>query len=1173
MEILYDDRNFTPSQQIADYFYRNLIVKDFVDDSGYYAGCLTSLCEQELNDNVIDVFNILLEGLLKCKDFNISLLNKFKYPAESGEWQEASWVIYDPEEKQNNIPPKCRVNRKTNSTLKKFYADKLYAYADIKISHKAREKLNSASDIDSIYRFFSPWISKGVNQKILGFLLYIMRDNFQKAAVEKFNFDNQDIRIINTESWYDMPKNKSYWNANIRPEDVFSEGKGFFVKIFTEQKMEFLSIGGEPRQFSEAFNSIARGHSDLEITVTERLDGISDTDIKKIIEYILILGYHQETKTRYDHERFLEKLSNSNSTYLERTQDKLFNGIYYTLRYLSLLNVPEFRQFADDYDNFNYKNKNAFPQDLIHGLRERIMLEKTLQKAIRDSIIRQLSNSQYDTSSIPFELFQNADDALVERIEHGETVNNKIPEEQMIFIVENIVENCEKKLIFRHFGREINRTYDEKDSAYIYDLENMLSLHSSYKKNDKETGKFGLGFKSVYFICDEPVIRSGDLQLKIIGGFYPERLENRQLKSNETAIELLLKDVKIEDVIDNFKINAPFQAVFGKAIHGINICGEKYVWLPEGQLTQKAKIDNSFSYNIETGKAGSDDYLKLTIYKNQKHFVSLLFKYDRETKKILPMNNDGISKIWNTTPLQNDKTLNFAINADFRVDLGRKTVVQNLNNNKHEMLLKESGETLGIILDKEGESLAQSIFDTIISSNGSETLKTFPAAVLGKYYELTKKLPTGTGRLIDYSEKQNYYYVHNDSEHGQNHEFQSLLNSFINDNIEGSYFIIYQAYECWKAAFEELEFKEPAAVSDIFILLNALNDNCVTPEISREFTAIVEKIRIKRTNISPNFKLLNKNNEWFSIFHCLDYGQSLSEIADQNYSSQFLSYIDKFFKEMLYKWTEASAQPSLFISHDINSVYNWWKDLAKDEKIEKVKAYEETLFPNWYNPEALKDENHPEYKMNWMVLYIIAVCQQLGRVMDSQNRGFVEKLKENGWLEIMSQSDDQAEWMNIVIEYFESSRFDQKYLSWMNYMFQFYVIRRHLEDFIVIFSQLDKLPEDIHYNIETFNTIESNPALSGSGIHAPALNRTLKIGSSFIIRELLRNGILKPHSNIIEHAFIPHLSTRKIIMNDEKTYLSSELFFEINRKLNMENYIFEGYYDIPVILYCKEKEI
>jgi hypothetical protein len=440
--------------------------------------------------------------------------------------------------------------------------------------------------------------------------------------------------------------------------------------------------------------------SRIKITVTEGLAGISSADIKRIIKNVLLLGYGQSQYE--DYAPFFEKLSNSNSAYLEQTQDKLFIGIYYTLKFLSLLNVPEFRQFADDCDYCFYKSPNFFSQDLIkitHNLRTRIMSERTLQNAIRDSIIRQFSSSQYDISSIPFELFQNADDALMERIEHGKAAaNNKIPEGQSIFIVESHEEeNHEKYLVFRHFGREINRTYDERDSSYMYDLENMLTLHSSYKENGRETGKFGLGFKSVYFICDEPVIRSGSLQIKIVGGFYPEKLEEyRQLKNNETTIELLLKnDARIDGVIDSFKVNAPFQAVFGKAIHCINILGEKYTWLPECQLNQNAKIDNSFSYDIETGKAGADDYLKLTIYKDQKHFTSLLFKYDGETEKIQPMHNDAISKIWNTTSLQNDKTLKFAINADFRVDLGRKTVVQGLNNNKHEMLLKE------------GESLAQ----------------------------------------------------------------------------------------------------------------------------------------------------------------------------------------------------------------------------------------------------------------------------------------------------------------------------------------------------------------------------------------------------------------------------------------------------------------------------------
>ncbi len=51
----------------------------------------------------------------------------------------------------------------------------------------------------------------------------------------------------------------------------------------------------------------------------------------------------------------------------------------------------------------------------------------------------------------------------------------------------------------------------------------MLILNSSDKGEREElvTGKFGLGFKSVFFLTDRPQVASGDLAFEVRGGFFP----------------------------------------------------------------------------------------------------------------------------------------------------------------------------------------------------------------------------------------------------------------------------------------------------------------------------------------------------------------------------------------------------------------------------------------------------------------------------------------------------------------------------------------------------------------------------------------------------------------------------------------------------------------------------
>jgi hypothetical protein len=129
-----------------------------------------------------------------------------------------------------------------------------------------------------------------------------------------------------------------------------------------------------------------------------------------------------------------------------------------------------------------------------------------------------------------------------------------------------------------------------------------------------------------------------------------------------------------------------------------------------------------------------------------------------------------------------------------------------------------------------------------------------------------------------------------------------------------------------------------------------------------------------------------------------------------------------------------------------------------------------------------------------------------------------------------------------------------------------------MDDYINIFK-LDRIPESIEFELKTITRVEANELLRGLRIDLPALNRTLWLGLPFIIRELLRFSIIKPNKNIICHAFMPKKRTIEIVMGDyvkNKEYTSRQIFECINKKLNKNGYTFDGYYDIPILLY-KEK--
>lgn len=143
---------------------------------------------------------------------------------------------------------------------------------------------------------------------------------------------------------------------------------------------------------------------------------------------------------------------------------------------------------------------------------------------ILDGIRERISDNQYEISSIPFELFQNADDAVSEfqqlQLADGRSAFDPSA------IGRFVVEQTDSVVRFLHWGRPVNFTGRGINvrSEFGSDLERMLMLGATAKSDAEEvTGKFGLGFKSVLLATDSPRVWSGDLSFKVVGGCLPER--------------------------------------------------------------------------------------------------------------------------------------------------------------------------------------------------------------------------------------------------------------------------------------------------------------------------------------------------------------------------------------------------------------------------------------------------------------------------------------------------------------------------------------------------------------------------------------------------------------------------------------------------------------------------
>lgn len=311
-------------------------------------------------------------------------------------------------------------------------------------------------------------------------------------------------------------------------------------------------------------------------------------------------------------------------------------------------------------------------------------------------------HNQYNPAAVPFELFQNADDAAVERTQ---LLMSSLTADCVTFFVGQDV------LAVRHFGRCVNQVppgCDPRDHKLADDLRKMLTLWLSNKDAISRdggtvelTGKFGLGFKSVFLVSDKPRLLSGRIACEIVGGVFPRYLDLDERRSFEpliddltderkrelTVIELPLRNEVVANGICNvfrrFRELAHLLVVFARQVRAIQWndleTGEKHETSWQDQPIPG--IANCFKgclrplplLPIESGQvkpSGNQSFSaqRVLVLRTSKHSGALLLAHDGKQFQRLA---EEVPTLWVTAPTREVLDIGFALNAHFSLDPGR----------------------------------------------------------------------------------------------------------------------------------------------------------------------------------------------------------------------------------------------------------------------------------------------------------------------------------------------------------------------------------------------------------------------------------------------------------------------------------------------------------------------
>ncbi len=616
-------------------------------------------------------------------------------------------------------------------------------------------------EIENVFRisaaalrnYFLSWEGSIPRETIGGFLCLLGDYPGIRSLAENY-LGNRNIESVRERLAWEPIKGIQPWGVEGEGEDVrkVMEKQRFFVEIIESDTIKVPSILGTKfrAKISEEFDNLYIGAEpdplwgtgfrtnlirlrkvDPNDFGTERLSRLLLTSSKILLERV----YLQKSPNL---EQIWNDIFHSEQLDIKIAENLILESAFFYLKQLGFRTTEKIKQVVSQWEEARrrkaeeeqaqasgQKIRSSGDEGLRNArkeLRELILSDSDARAMILGDIREKLGNHfQYRNSSIPFELFQNADDAAIELDEmEGESgIPSDRKKDKDCFVA------CwdRKKIVFIHWGRCVNQyrlgSFNGRERGFDRDLEKMLVLFSSDKSGRKEfgqeklTGKFGLGFKSVFLVTDSPKIISGQLGFEIIGGMIPQRLPGEEYKrlrdqingsspdqKGATLFELSLKEDVIHDtVLRDFQKFANILLAFSKRIkrcecYSGNDRPDVIEWAEKSFFDSKRVYSGEMVIGTERDKT-----MALVIRGTDGSF--LLAIGTREFRRI----SEDVPSFWVTAPTREYGNLGFVVNGAFDLDIGRAQLARDSTCNKG--LAKELGIDIG-------EALCE-IFDRSVS--------------------------------------------------------------------------------------------------------------------------------------------------------------------------------------------------------------------------------------------------------------------------------------------------------------------------------------------------------------------------------------------------------------------------------------------------------------------------
>lgn len=676
------------------------------------------------DSQVIKLYNCYLELANQYDGFEDNVLPNIKLLSQENKWQEPKCLCWD----EGDIATVSNevVLHKDQRVILSGYLANLLSQPTSNLNGTEIEQGKTNEEILRIY--FHPWESLIATEVIGAFLsLLTGRDESLEALAQGY-LGNRNIelvrnRLLENEGELSL-KHFKIWLA--RRDDSSRDVRSVLGTYFRASLICNSSVFNLLSIRSQTADLVELEFFPFEARVFQTsLQKLLFKETKKIIKQVYgVPAISLETNWN--------NLIKSKQLDIQVARSFVLEGAPYVLRALGIhKSNSNINQLLQDWDE-----KRHIRADLKHQNQPTHYIEEQIEQIVQNlselfesegsegqelryssliAVRDKIEEFGYYPTSIPFELFQNADDAVLEL---ERIVQDQPLEEERKQVIFNWNDG---QITFIHWGRPINLCWgsnnfkeDYRKEGFDRDLEKMVTFNISDKANGT-TGKFGLGFKSIHLACNSSQIISRDLAFTVLGGLLPARLIptarndlQRELKTfsdltNGTLIRLFIDpDVEVSacEIIANFHALAGLLLVFAKRIRRCEVSYDRQTpaslsWNPKNVLAMP---------EVETGEIELRENLQSGRWLNHKvlcfrtgepDYASLLLGFAVNEGQLIASLPTATPTFWVTAPTCKRLNLGFILNANFDVTTGRESLVES---SKHNLELADRmGEKLGYV--------------------------------------------------------------------------------------------------------------------------------------------------------------------------------------------------------------------------------------------------------------------------------------------------------------------------------------------------------------------------------------------------------------------------------------------------------------------------------------------